>query len=563
MGAAARGRAGSSIPCARGSAHARHGSGLPRSSARCLEVPSAGRPARVIMHLPGRGSLLSAWSGRNCGKRGAAKTPARGVLVLCCLWWGVLSLLLWLLRLRSPATVQVARGGFRGGRLEFDGREEPGAASPGQRALPPDLPWELRKGATNAADHTNSTGDGCPRNCPPVTGRRGDLEFCNSLDWDAPLLQKACDALPEACRDSASASEDGKAIRDFLSSINVTFRLLVHYVYYESSEMEPCEVQNKRLNLEYFITQAVLGNSNSSVEFHFSSSGTFPEAADYFDSIGLQQTRQAVFPRLPNVRHRQVVAAKTDLCAHGNWMAEQAALYKDPGDFVMLLNDGVRGPFVEVKNAGGKQAHLRGTTVPHWFVPFLAKFARNPNVAMTSTMISTELGRSHLQSYALSIPGRVMTAITQLMATTCDFHMDKKEAVWNVEVGMSTYLLGMGYSLGSLWPSVSNFTISHDVCASSLAVLQPAHGKCRPTDIEYLHLATGACDDRVLLGYHLLNRGRNPSTAFKGPVTQTVFAKHGGEVYRRGLLNPALVAEVQRRTDEALAPSPERPRCKV
>ena len=401
----------------------------------------------------------------------------------------------------------------------------------------------------------------CSLQCTrPIESIAKGHEFCNSLDWDAPLQHKVCSTQPELCAGWDREREEALEVEAYLDQAG-SFQLLVHYQYHESKAQPDCERVNKRINLEVFIQQAVL-QSSPNVMFHFSSSGITPTVKEHFSSMGIKPTRSHIFPQLPNVIHEKVGTASTDLCEHGRFLQRHKEFKKGAGRFVLLLNDGVRGPVVSPAYEAAVKAHtgLVEKGVPPWFVPFLYKFAINRDTLLISTVMSAEI-ESHLQSYALVINSRAVRSMSKTLQVSCDPNMKKLLSIWAGELGASTGILKRGFSIASLWPRINNFTSLHAQCATSLpsesdiVMFNGKHPRavtCYPTDESYLDFAQGQCTDRVALGYHLLQRRNNPTTIFSGHWGDVVFVKYGGEVFRLKMLRKSLQNQVESRTKKIL-----------
>eukprot|EP00191_Tetraselmis_sp_GSL018_P023485 CAMPEP_0177622658 /NCGR_PEP_ID=MMETSP0419_2-20121207/28413_1 /TAXON_ID=582737 /ORGANISM="Tetraselmis sp., Strain GSL018" /LENGTH=498 /DNA_ID=CAMNT_0019123011 /DNA_START=343 /DNA_END=1837 /DNA_ORIENTATION=+ len=387
-------------------------------------------------------------------------------------------------------------------------------------------PHTVTEVATNACSR-------CSAACSKL--EHGDLllfSYCNSLDWSRPLIKQAW-GIP-FYRSSTRWNLEDKP------------QLLVHYHYHEGVGLPEAETVQKRMNLEYFIETAVL-TAPVTVVFYFSYSGEMPSPEQYFWSLGLPKTRGTVFPVRANIFVESVEKKKTDLCQHGLFLTRFFSEHAKLSGYVLLLNDGVRGPFLRPSSD-----HNCHPTIPSWFHPFQMKFIMNTNVAAVGTMLSSELS-SHVQSYALAIRGNLAEFTATVLAETCSANFSKTESILVGEVGLSDRFLREGYALASLWPDIDNFTALHDRCAG-LA------DSCSLQDDSFWHMYSGWCDQCLSKGFHILNKGLNPTTVFMGPVEDVVFVKFGGDVQRRGLLPQAFLNEVASKTKLGLGEKLWRPK---
>lgn len=137
-------------------------------------------------------------------------------------------------------------------------------------------------------------------------------------------------------------------------------QLLVSYVYYETDQQSSCERLNKRVNLAMFLKFAV-ATSPQNVEFHFTFPGLRPSVQEFLKSLGVsanteigkhvvnffREASPGVQVRLHNT---SIAHPAADLCHHYHLIKtrlDNGAVF----DFVLTVNDGVRGPFVDDKIA--------------------------------------------------------------------------------------------------------------------------------------------------------------------------------------------------------------------
>lgn len=126
--------------------------------------------------------------------------------------------------------------------------------------------------------------------------------------------------------------------------------VLVSYVYFETSSLEPCELSNKRTNLAFFIHEAVF-TSPPGIHFRLNFPGDVPSADVLRRSLGLdvESNAGAFFTRvsagqIPNVHlfdRKEADKGASDLCHH--WFSFQDISLEY--DFFMILSDGRAGSF--------------------------------------------------------------------------------------------------------------------------------------------------------------------------------------------------------------------------
>lgn len=351
-------------------------------------------------------------------------------------------------------------------------------------------------------------------------------------------------------------------------------KLLVHYVYFDPpapkqelshNRVLSCESQTKRLNLEMFIRRAVL-DSPGSVEFHFSLGFALPDTDDYFQSLSLagSDQRHEVIPNLPNVFVHQLGPNQTtDLIPHARWLEKHVKVQKGIEQYVVLMNEGVRGPFLEPSYLHHISSNLPlSAGVPPWFAPHLSKLLRNDNLGMVGSVLSQAV-HSHLQSYFLSFKvdeRNFADMISQQFSRTA------KEGKWDTivhgEVGISDRMLTTGFALGSMWPVMDNFTLKHAICTKYLTDDLGA----LPEEAFRVYAAGKCADSPCFAAGSRLSSFRSPYAAqdsnhfgakepyqyFTGPVEKVVFVKYGGEPWRQGWFPKQLVAQVEEKTKEAL-----------
>ena len=132
------------------------------------------------------------------------------------------------------------------------------------------------------------------------------------------------------------------------ASLNV----LVSFVHFEEDRMSACELANKRNNLAFFLLSAV-STSPPNVHFALTFPGKKPGLSDILTSAGIlpdSVSGKVVTDLLSNREENveflgsRVNHSAADLCHHHGVISEhiRAGRYFD---YVLILNDGVRGPF--------------------------------------------------------------------------------------------------------------------------------------------------------------------------------------------------------------------------
>ena len=133
-----------------------------------------------------------------------------------------------------------------------------------------------------------------------------------------------------------------------------SLRLLVSYVFFETDLMSACEVSNKRNNLATFLLSAV-STSPPDVHFVFTFPGRKPDYSDVLHSTGLppgSDSGKAITKLLSNSsKNVELISASVnhpapDLCHHHAAINEKRRR-GHAFDYVLVLNDGVRGPFFD------------------------------------------------------------------------------------------------------------------------------------------------------------------------------------------------------------------------
>jgi hypothetical protein len=135
---------------------------------------------------------------------------------------------------------------------------------------------------------------------------------------------------------------------------SVSLRLLVSFVFFETVGMSACEITNKRNNLATFLLSAV-STSPSDVQFVFTFPGRKPDVSGILGSAGLSMgsdsgkaISKVLSNKMDNVEllNASVHHPAADLCHHHAAILDKRRQERN-FDYVLMLNDGVRGPFFD------------------------------------------------------------------------------------------------------------------------------------------------------------------------------------------------------------------------
>ena len=133
---------------------------------------------------------------------------------------------------------------------------------------------------------------------------------------------------------------------------HASLRVLVSFVHFEDDRMSACELANKRNNLVFFLLSAV-STSPPNVHFALTFPGSKPEPSDVLISAGIRPdsvsgkvVTELLSNRVENVELlvSGVNQSAADLCHHHVVISERIRTGLQ-FDYVLILNDGVRGPF--------------------------------------------------------------------------------------------------------------------------------------------------------------------------------------------------------------------------
>ena len=140
-----------------------------------------------------------------------------------------------------------------------------------------------------------------------------------------------------------------------------SLQVLVSYVYFETDLQPSCERRNKRFNLAMFLIFGV-AESSKNVRFHFTFPGNRPNASSIIQSVGVEHSARetSIISRILNDKEPNVVLGTSrvshpasDLCHHYH-VLHNASILTDLRYF-FVINDGVRGPFLDAHVANVRQ----------------------------------------------------------------------------------------------------------------------------------------------------------------------------------------------------------------
>ena len=173
------------------------------------------------------------------------------------------------------------------------------------------------------------------------------LFVLTNVTSDAAIRQGYISFDPSAVNTPCNASQDARTRE------KGSFRLLVSFVFFETVGMSACEVSNKRSNFVTFLLSAVI-NSPPNVHFVFTFPGLHPESSSILDSAGLlpesdsgKAISEVLSGEMPNVEllGASIEHPAADLCHHYTVIHNKRCHQGNGFDYVLVLNDGVRGPF--------------------------------------------------------------------------------------------------------------------------------------------------------------------------------------------------------------------------
>jgi hypothetical protein len=279
-------------------------------------------------------------------------------------------------------------------------------------------------------------------------------------------------------------------------------------------------------NLNFFLRHAVLPNNVSTAYF---------DAVDYiFIQLRPDARRVKECSHHGNVRTVIVPKGPCDLCAHARVVKFYGLAASGAYSQLILLNSGVRGPFVEVAAAGDG-----GSAVGSWVdIVSGAGGASWAGDTVTAPLISFEQ-LPHPQSYFLSVPRRAIPVIAGLFDRTCKEDKNHCIGLGEVQIGATLFEHGMSiYSLGG-HIAVHNYSQASRIVSGMTGltpVLPPSAGKA-----EYQQWVDGV-------------RFQNPTWHWSDPC-RAVFVKFGGVAWRSRAVPTTVIRAIRQLTIRQLRPA--------
>ncbi|KAJ1450771.1 hypothetical protein M885DRAFT_570789 [Pelagophyceae sp. CCMP2097] len=232
-------------------------------------------------------------------------------------------------------------------------------------------------------------------------------------------------------------------------------RVLVHYHYYEDAETNAWKVINKRTNLLFFLRFAAI-NAPTRVQIVLTAFG-LPPADEFFTSVGYPADLRLKWGRelLPsNVVYRNVAATTSDLCPRAAVLRDFLLEAGRKADYVLFLNDGVRGPFSFPQNSPQRSqrdaaAHKLG--LPYWAARFVGALRALPRAKVIGVVGSCEVDL-HVQSWAVMIDAELASTFEKRYNATCALR--KGRAAQFGEVGACVEALRANHTMLSIWPKI-------------------------------------------------------------------------------------------------------------
>ncbi|KAJ1461847.1 hypothetical protein M885DRAFT_506999 [Pelagophyceae sp. CCMP2097] len=233
--------------------------------------------------------------------------------------------------------------------------------------------------------------------------------------------------------------------------------ILVHYHYFEDEETPAWQVINKRTNLLFFLRFAAR-DAPRSVKVVLTVGGTgLPTADAFFQSVGYPQDLHEQWGRdllPPDVVLRAAATATADLCPRAAVLREFVLGVSTRPDYVLFLNDGVRGPFEPALGTvarRGRDAAAAKLGLPTWAARFVSALRASPEARVIGAVGSCEFD-VHVQSWAMMIDARLAAKFAANYAATCE--MDKKNAIYYGEIGACVMTLRANHTILSIWPKL-------------------------------------------------------------------------------------------------------------
>ena len=231
----------------------------------------------------------------------------------------------------------------------------------------------------------------------------------------------------------------------FFETENVSsVRLLVLYSYFEGETVSICQIRMKRVNLIFFLRNAVYETAD--VDFVFTFSGRVPSAAEMYSSVGFEVPPNGeILPAYENVFFRRSHTKAADLCHHAQ---TSLAIGLQKYDHVLFMNDGVRGPFSSQKPAAIRSDFLIG--IPNWLKEYFELLYADFAVGAVGTVLSHEI-TTHLQGwFVLLRRGDFERFVLPSFSKTCSVE-NWSDAI-QLELSISSLILNARMGLAALFP---------------------------------------------------------------------------------------------------------------
>ena len=176
-----------------------------------------------------------------------------------------------------------------------------------------------------------------------------------------------------------------------------TKSIAVLYVYVEEDTTNIIDMKVKRENLYYFTRTTVL-DSHHAIQFYFMHTA-LPSTNDFFTSIH-QPNEGFILPFTQHNVHNFTLTKSEanesrDLCK----FARLLSFVSDDFVYYVMLNDGVRGPILPVRQLGSRSyTTITASGVPVWFEAFNKLLTGHPKMKFATQTLSCELA-VHGQTY--------------------------------------------------------------------------------------------------------------------------------------------------------------------
>ena len=157
--------------------------------------------------------------------------------------------------------------------------------------------------------------------------------------------------------------------------------------------------------------------------------------------------------------------------------------------------------------------------IPLWLEKFVHLFEGGASLVGPTCSCEIDV---HIQTWTAMFSADIADSIKLHLLATCAPNLPWFGAISLSEVGTSTSLLANGYSLASLHPSFPVFTDHHrDALRNGVIELRE----------KLFH-----CNNPLL--------GEGGEALSKRNLSETVFVKYGGEIWRKKLIPPTLVEKI-------------------